>query len=180
MGPLTQATDGNFYGLADDGGSFTVCYNGCGTIFQLTSQGAETTLHAFDLVDGECPAGGLLQGTNGIFYGTTFAGGNSGDGDCSDGISAPGDGVVFSLDMGLGPFVNLVPTTQVIGKTVGILGQGFLGTTGVSFNGTPATFTVNSDTYIAAKVPAGVTDGLVTVVTPSGTRTSNLQFRLAP
>jgi hypothetical protein len=74
----------------------------------------------------------------------------------------------------------VVRGTARIGKTVEILGQGFTGTTGVSFNGTAATFTVKSDTNLTATVPAGATTGAVTVTTPGGTLTSNLPFRVRP
>jgi len=39
-----------------------------------------------------------------------------------------------------------------------------------------AAFTVESDTYISAKVPAGATTGAVSVVTPSGTLKGSPQF----
>jgi len=57
--------------------------------------------------------------------------------------------------MGLGPFVSLVSTSGKVGKTVEVLGQGFTGTTAVSFNGTPATFKVVSATFLKATVPSG-------------------------
>jgi hypothetical protein len=67
-----------------------------------------------------------------------------------------------------------------VGKTIGIFGQGFTGTTGVSFNGTPANFRVAYDTYMTATVPSGATTGFVTVTTPSGKLTSNVLFRVIP
>jgi uncharacterized protein (TIGR03437 family) len=63
-----------------------------------------------------------------------------------------------------------------VGKSVLILGNGLTGATGVTFNGVSAAFTVESDTYIKATVPAGATTGTVSVVTPSGTLNSNPQF----
>jgi hypothetical protein len=67
-----------------------------------------------------------------------------------------------------------------VGKTVEILGQGFTGTTGVSFNGTAANFKVISDTFLGAAVPAGATTGYVTVTTPTGVLTSNVPFHVIP
>jgi uncharacterized repeat protein (TIGR03803 family) len=94
---LIQATDGNFYGTTWAGGS-TNCSPGCGTIFKLTSSGVLTTLYSFcpqpNCADGAFPQGALVQATDGNFYGTTVAGGTSGN--CS-GVYAPGCGTVFKL-----------------------------------------------------------------------------------
>ena len=76
--------------------------------------------------------------------------------------------------------MSLVRYSGRVGSPLGILGQGFTGTTDVSVNGTAATFTVVSDTYLTAKVPSGATTGFVTVTTPSGTLTSNKVFRVKP
>jgi len=96
-GGLMQATDGNFYG-ATEGGANKNCYLGCGSVFKITPGGALTALHKFDYTDGAHPFGGLVQGTDGNFYGTTSQGG------------ATKYGTVFSLDVGLGVslFANLV------------------------------------------------------------------------
>jgi hypothetical protein len=60
-----------------------------------------------------------------------------------------------------------------------ILGQGFTGTTSVT-NGVAATkFSVVSDTYMTAVVPAGATTGAVVVATPAGNLTSNVSFRIS-
>jgi uncharacterized repeat protein (TIGR03803 family) len=160
---LVQAADGNFYGAAyNDGG------HGCGTVFELTPAGSLTTLHSFDDTDGCNPFGGLLQATNGKFYGTPYFGGGD------------SRGTVFSLDVGLPPFVEGLPYSDKVGKNIKILGQGLTGTTAVSFNGTAASFTVKSDTYLVATVPNGATTGFVTVTTPGGALTSNRQFRVTP
>jgi|HubBroStandDraft_6_1064221.scaffolds.fasta_scaffold00346_14 uncharacterized repeat protein (TIGR03803 family) len=170
-GGIIQANDGNFYGTAAGGGG-GLC--NCGTVFQITPAGSLTTLHTFDGSDGFAPIGGLLQDTNGTFYGTTTQGGNPG---C---YLNHGCGTVFSLDTGLGPFVRLVQNFGKMGQTGGILGQGFTGTTSVALNGIQASFTVVSDTFINATVPAGATTGYVTVTTPTGTLTSNVPFHVIP
>jgi uncharacterized repeat protein (TIGR03803 family) len=167
-GTLIQGTDGNLYGKSAYGGS-VICM--CGTIFMITPDGLFTPLYSFSGVNGNFPLGGLLQATNGIFYGTTTHGAD--DGPCFYGC-----GTLFSLDMGLGPFVAFVRPAGKIGQTGGILGQGFTGTTDVSINGIPGSFTVVSDTYIRATVPAGATTGYVTVTTPSGALTSNVPFQV--
>jgi uncharacterized repeat protein (TIGR03803 family) len=68
---LIQATDGNFYGTTQIGGT-----PGWGTVFKITPTGAVTTLHTFTLADGGQPYGGLLQATNGDLYGATDNGGS--------------------------------------------------------------------------------------------------------
>jgi len=64
------------------------------------------------------------------------------------------------------------PTAGSIGVTVVITGSAFTGATSVTFNGTSASYTVNSDTQITATVPSGATTGQLVVVTPSGSGTS--------
>ena len=71
---LLQATDGNFYGTTYGGGS-TACYEGCGTIFKVTSQGTLTTLHEFDGTDDSSAPFGLAQASDGSLYGTASGGG---------------------------------------------------------------------------------------------------------
>jgi uncharacterized repeat protein (TIGR03803 family) len=166
---LVQATDGNFYGTTSAGGA-----SGYGTLFQITPKAVLTTLHSFDSAYANESTSELFQATNGKFYGTTYLGGTSGN--CQVGWC----GTVFSLDVGLGPFVRLIRDSGRIGSSIGVLGQGLNGATAVSINGTPASFTILSDTYLKATVPAGATTGFVTVNTPSDTLSSNKIFRVKP
>ena len=129
------------------------------------------------MTTGQLPYSTLYQHTNGVLYGATQLGG-TGD---ADPLCSPGNcGVLYSLNIGAAPFASLLTTTGKVGKKIEILGQGFTGTTAVSFNGTAATYTVVSDTYLTATVPAGATPGPVTVTTPGGTLTSSKTFRVAP
>jgi len=80
--PLFLASDGNFYGTTTYGGATTIYCQGCGTIFKLTPGGTLTTpLYSFcsqaSCADGAHPTAGLVQGTDGNLYGTTFGGGNT-------------------------------------------------------------------------------------------------------
>jgi uncharacterized repeat protein (TIGR03803 family) len=174
---LIQATDGNLYGTVYRGGTTygqgPPCGDaGCGTIFEITTGGTLTTLHSFSGPDGNVPYAALVQDTDGNLYGTTSAGG-------AYAAAAGGGGTVFSLSVSLGPFVKTLPTSGKVGAAVMILGTDLTGATSVSFNGTPATFTVASASLITTMVPAGATTGPVTVVTPSsGTLTSNLPFTI--
>jgi len=160
---LLQATDGNFYGVTESGG-----ITGYGVIYQITLAGNYSVVYFFDGTHGANPLDStLMQHTNGKIYGVAMGG-------------IHGNGVFFSFDMGLGPFVRLASPAGKVGQTGGILGQGFTGTTSVSLNGVPAIFTVVSDTYIKATVPAGATTGYVTVTTPTGVLTSNVPFHVIP
>jgi uncharacterized repeat protein (TIGR03803 family) len=171
---LVQASDGNLYGVTLAGGDPICSFNlplgpGCGTIFKLTESGALTTLQVLDS-ESEYPEA-LFQATLGTFYGETVNGGSYGG--CFPNSTC---GTVFSVAAGLPPFVETVPTTGQVGETVSILGTNLTGATSVTFNGTAAVFTIESDTYINATVPTGATTGTVSVVTPSGTLLSNVNF----
>jgi uncharacterized repeat protein (TIGR03803 family) len=173
---LVEGTDGNFYGTTLSGGANSNAndcpYISCGTVFTITPSGTLTTLYNFcshnNCTDGGEPYAGLIQDTNGNFYGTTAYGGSK---DC-------GCGTVFSLSVGLGPFVKAQPTSGTVGAAVNILGTNLTGTTSVTFNGTAATFTVVSASEITTTVPTGATTGTVQVVTPGGTLSSNVLFRV--
>jgi len=101
---LVQGVDGNLYGITNTGGAGTDCYRGgegCGTVFRVTPTGTLTTLHNFCsapiCADGEEPAAGLVQGSDGKFYGTTERGGVTGWG-VIFGISPAGTlSVVYTL-----------------------------------------------------------------------------------
>jgi uncharacterized protein (TIGR03437 family) len=80
--------------------------------------------------------------------------------------------------MGLGPFVAAVPPRDAVGHNLIILGSDLTGATSVTFNGTPATFTVVSATEIKTSVPVGATTGPLVVTTPGGTLSSNVIFRV--
>jgi uncharacterized repeat protein (TIGR03803 family) len=158
---LEQANNGKLYGVASTWGS------GAGTLFQITTGGQLIVLHDFDFTNGGSPAVALIQHTNGSFY--------------SDAGGGPaGDGVLYRFKNGLKAFTSLVPNSGKVGSVVGLLGQGFNGTTSVSFNGTPAAFSVKSNTFLTATVPSGATSGFVTVVTSNAVLTSNRKFRLRP
>ena len=170
---LTEGTDGNFYGVtAYYGGNTTCINNGCGTVFSVTPAGVLTTLHTFctddGCADGMTPVGTLVQDTDGSFYGTTTGGGSG------------GAGTIYNIALGLAPFVRTNPAAAKVSQMIRILGTNLTGATGVTFNGTPATFTVGSSTFITATIPGGATTGPIQVTTPSGTLISNLPFQVVP
>jgi hypothetical protein len=59
---------------------------------------------------------------------------------------------------------------------VSIAGTGFKGASSVSFNGTAASYNVNSPTSITATVPSGATTGPISVTSPDGTGSSSTSF----
>jgi uncharacterized repeat protein (TIGR03803 family) len=69
---MVKGNDGNFYGTTDEGGS-----NDYGTVFRMTPAGAFTTLVSFNGANGLFPVGGLVQVSDGTFYGTTIGGGGT-------------------------------------------------------------------------------------------------------
>jgi uncharacterized repeat protein (TIGR03803 family) len=68
---------GNLYGTTSAGGG-TSC--DCGTVFKVTPGEKESILHSFGGTDGHNPYYGLTPGANGDLFGTTAAGGLSGQG----------------------------------------------------------------------------------------------------
>ena len=86
-GRFIQARDGNFYGTTAKGGINNGNCNdprGCGTVFKMTASGGLTTLYSFcsqsQCFDGWSPTSGLVQASDGNFYGTTINGGTRGVG----------------------------------------------------------------------------------------------------
>ncbi len=162
---LTLGTDGNFYGTTAYGGT----QNG-GAIFEITPAGKETVLYNFCVVscyDGFIPTTPMVLHTDGIFYGNTAGNSNGGS-------------VFYSFKTKLKPFVKLVTWSGKDGASAEILGQGFTGTTGVSFNGIAAKFDNVSDTYMTATVPTGALTGPVTVTTFSSSLKSDRNFLVTP
>jgi len=83
IGPILQATDGNFYGVTTWGGN-----NDQGVVYQLTSGGAYKVLHTFKnstqstpaVLEGANPTSGLADGGDGYLYGVSPSGGANGYG----------------------------------------------------------------------------------------------------
>jgi IPT/TIG domain len=71
---------------------------------------------------------------------------------------------------------SFTPTRGPVGTSVSITGSGFTDATSVNFNGTAASYTVNSPTSITTTVPSGATSGPISVTTPDGTGVSDGSF----
>jgi uncharacterized repeat protein (TIGR03803 family) len=126
---LVLATNGDLYGTTEEDGA-----KGGGTVFKITPSGTFTTLYSFcslsDCADGE-EAWGLIQGTNGNFYGTTLGGGANNVGTVFEITAAGVLTTLHSFDTtdGADPFAGLVQAAN----------GDFYGTTyigGASGNGT--------------------------------------------
>lgn len=86
-GPLVLGSDGNFYGTEGGGGQYNR-----DTIFQITPTGTFTLLHSFAPSEGNGRSG-LMQATDGNFYGTTSY---------TNSISPVAQGYIFRFSMGRG------------------------------------------------------------------------------
>jgi uncharacterized repeat protein (TIGR03803 family) len=111
---LIQAANGNFYGTTDAGGAGEFGA-GFGTVFEITPGGQLTTLYNFcnqpGCTDGRSP-GGLVQATDGNFYGPTSHGGDSdacGESGCGSLFKITAEGrltTVHSFDITDGYYLN--------------------------------------------------------------------------
>jgi uncharacterized repeat protein (TIGR03803 family) len=110
--PLVQASDGYLYGMNFAGGR-----NGYGNLFRVSTNGALSVLYGFaDGDDGANPNGGLVQASDGNFYGTTTSGGEY------------GWGTVFRLSVG-----PRQPVFQAIAQTNGSITLTWLSAPGARY-----------------------------------------------
>jgi len=80
---LIQGIDGNFYGMAVNGGINFAKYGGEvgeGTLFKCSPSGVITLLVSFNDTNGGYPYGSLLQASDSNLYGMTSQGGSAGEG----------------------------------------------------------------------------------------------------
>lgn len=76
-GPLFEARDGFFYGTTNQGGQWNA-----GVVYKVDAAGSFTLLHSLSPFwpgEGSEPKGGVIQASNGLFYGTTEQGGYGGE-----------------------------------------------------------------------------------------------------
>jgi uncharacterized repeat protein (TIGR03803 family) len=80
---LVQGSDGILYGTMSGNGAYYygTGYRSFGSLFKISTNGALTTLYSFSGGhNGINPNAGLVQGSDGSFYGTTSSGGPGGVG----------------------------------------------------------------------------------------------------
>lgn len=106
--------------------------------------------------------------------------GNSGSGSAVISAAAWNGATIVALKAAAPPTItSFTPTSGCIeGTNVIITGTNFINVSGVSFNGVPTTYAVNSTTQITALVPNGATNGPITVVAGAGSVTSTGSFTI--
>jgi len=174
---LIQGTDGNFYGTTTQGGihaNAVDCPIGCGTVFEITGGGSLTTLYSFctqtDCADGTLPYTGLIQGTDGNFYGTTSWGGPNIM--CvNEGVDY-GCGTVFKLTPA-GVLTTLYSFCSQVNCTDGKLPNGLIQATNGNFYGTSFEGGL-TNTCVSGGVDYGC--GTAFMITSSGTLTTLYSF----
>jgi len=199
---LIEGADGNLYGTTESGGGGNSCFaqGGCGTIFKITPDGTLTTLYVFcsrsGCSDGISPYGGLVQGADGNFYGTTIGGGDN----AGTVFKITPDGTlttlhIFEEDDGLSPMGTMVQGTD--GNFYGTTNGGGANFEGSVFKITPSgTLTTlaslgNDDeggapyagviqatdgNFYGTATHGGNENGMVFKVTPTGTITTLYSF----
>lgn len=182
---LALGSDGNFYGVARQAGSF-----GYGTVFSATPTGAVTVLYNFRRSeDGVIPVAGLVQGSDGNFYGTTNLGGLYNYGTIFRMNSAGDLTTLHNFDNatnGGRPNASLVQGAD--GNFYGTAQQGGAGGGGTAFRITPGgqlttfySFSGNSDGYTPVGALALGRDGNFYGTTRSGPNAApGAIFRLTP
>ncbi|MBI5825912.1 MAG: IPT/TIG domain-containing protein [Chloroflexi bacterium] len=146
VGTSVTISGANFSGAID------VSFNGAAATFTVDS---DTSISA------SVPAGA----TTGTISVTT-----------AGGTATSADPFTVTVPVPAPAITSFTPASGPVGTSVTISGANFSGATNVNFNGTAATFTVNSDTSISASVPAGATTGTISVTTVGGTATSPANF----
>ena len=160
---LIQASDGNLYGTAWDGG----VYNS-GTIYQLTLDGVGTLEASFDPgTDGFSPLGALVQGSDGRLYVTLQDDG----GENSDDVQDQGAISVLNLQLAAPAptILSFTPAKAKVGAKVTIYGTSFVGTTSVKFGGVAApVIDIDGSGVLTVTVPTGAMSGQISVTNAGG------------
>ena len=193
---LTAGSDGNFYGVTNQGGAAYY-----GTVFKLTGAGVQTTLTEFTGSEGVYPYGLLAEGAGGFFYGINNQGGANGAGTIYK-VSPAGVQttlVDFNGGNGSNPVGGLIKGTD--GNFYGTTQTGGTSNNGTVFKVTPAgvlttlvSFTGNAGATPGSNPYSGLMQaadgnfygtttqggangvGVVYKVTPAGVATTLVEF----
>jgi len=149
-GPLAQDENDDLFGTAPTGGS-----NGEGTLFKLSQAGVITVLHHFDMETGNGPQYGVIRGSDGDLYGSTY--------------HQYGVATIYRVTYLPPQVLSISPAQAPPGATITITGKHFAKTSRVQFgNLDAASFSLDSSTQITAVVPAGFRSGTISVTNPLG------------
>jgi uncharacterized repeat protein (TIGR03803 family) len=191
---LTAGADGNFYGTTYQGGAY-----GRGTAYRLTASGVLTTLYSFaNGSDGGHIAAGLIEGSDGNFYGTTWKGGDYGVGTVFSISTNRTLTTLASFDNTNGAFPFGGLAQDATGNFYGVASQGGAFGDGTVFKITPAgqltnlySFTGGGDganpraalllgadgNFYGSTANGGVQgNGTIFVISPDGTLTTLVVF----
>jgi uncharacterized repeat protein (TIGR03803 family) len=149
---LIQGIDGDLYGTTGAGGA-----SDDGTVFKITPNGTESVLHAFAKTgsDGQTPFAGLIQGSDGNFYGTTYFGGSNGFGTVFKVTPSGTETVLYSFaggSDGANPYAGVTEGSD--GNFYGTTYQG-----GVSGHGSVFKLTPNGTETVLYSFAGGSSDG---------------------
>ena len=155
-GSLLQGSDGNFYGITNSGGTY-----GVGVLFEIAS-GTETVLHSFGdvdtsgTIDGAFPYG-VIQGSDGNFYGMTSSAGPAFNGVVFKGTPAGTETVIhgFTGEPGDGTGVLSGVIQGSDGALYGVTAGGGTNNTGTVFRITPE----GAETLLYSFSASGASDG---------------------
>jgi len=163
---LIKGSDGYLYGTTtnSDGGAY-----GFGTVYKLSpATGALTILHSFSGPDGIYPWAGVIEGRDGMLYGTTNYGGSSYNG--TNLYSSGGtvfqiskDGSVFSTlhsftaTDGANPIASVTEGSD--GMLYGVTYYGGPGDDGVTSNGYGVVFKISKDGSLFTDLYSFINDG---------------------
>lgn len=187
LSPLLLSTTGTFYASTEEGGSglgsFYSLANGQNAFagLQQTSarEGSQINILGQGFSSSSVVKFGGVAATKITVTGSTFiqatvpSGALTGNVTVTTGATILSSLAIFKVTPQVKTFS---PTSGHVGTSVTITGTGLSQATAVKFNGTAATFTVNSDTQITTSVPAGATTGKIKVTTTGGTATSATSF----
>jgi uncharacterized repeat protein (TIGR03803 family) len=177
--PLIQASDGNLYGVTGGGGA-----QGDGTVFEITPAGKPTTLYSFcsqtNCTDGSGPDAGLIQASDGNFYGVTGGGGAQGAGTVFEITPAGKLTTLYSFCPGNDCRDGAVPSSLVQGTHGGFYGTTYAGgVTGSNCPGGCGTvffLSMGLDPFIETAGRSGQVGGTVTILGDDLGRTTSVAF----
>jgi uncharacterized repeat protein (TIGR03803 family) len=169
-GPLVQGADGNFYGTTSGGGS-----QDGGVAFKLTPSKVLTVLHNFDAkpgsVDGQSLDAGLVQATDGNFYGVTTAGGTNGFGTLYKITSAGVYSVLFNFVQATGSAPQTTLRQHTSGKLYGQTNAGGANGLGALFS-----FDAGMKSFVAELPAVGKVAKAVGILGGGFTGTTSVNF----